>query len=87
MKIMEGQNSHLCKSKPGRGYTGHLCKLFVALADDRQHVFGAQTGPVMSTILAYFDRANLVSCILTAQIVFFTYFYTFNVSFARGCSG
>ncbi|MBC7156386.1 MAG: preprotein translocase subunit SecY, partial [Rhodobacteraceae bacterium] len=43
---------------------------------------GNQTGPVMSTILAYFGPGQpLYLLFFTAMIVFFTYFYTFNVSF------
>ncbi|MCB2126523.1 MAG: preprotein translocase subunit SecY, partial [Rhodobacteraceae bacterium] len=43
---------------------------------------GAQTGPVMSTILAYFGPGQpLYLLFFTAMIVFFTYFYTANVTF------
>ena len=41
-----------------------------------------ETGPVMSTILAYFGPGQpLYLLFFTAMIVFFAYFYTFNVSF------
>jgi preprotein translocase subunit SecY len=43
---------------------------------------GAQTGPIMSTVLAYFGPGQpLYLLFFTAMIVFFTYFYTANVSF------
>jgi preprotein translocase subunit SecY len=43
---------------------------------------GNQTGPVMSTILAYFGPGQpLYLLFFTAMIVFFTYFYTANVAF------
>ncbi len=43
---------------------------------------GSQTGPVMSTILAYFGPGQpLYLAFFTLMIVFFAYFYTFNVSF------
>jgi preprotein translocase subunit SecY len=43
---------------------------------------GQQTGPIMSTILAYFGPGQpLYLLFFTAMIVFFTYFYTYNVAF------
>jgi preprotein translocase subunit SecY len=43
---------------------------------------GAQTGPIMSTVLAYFGPGQpLYLLFFTAMIVFFTYFYTANVAF------
>ena len=43
---------------------------------------GSLAGPVMSTILAYFGPGQpLYLAFFTAMIVFFAYFYTFNVSF------
>ena len=43
---------------------------------------GSQTGPVMATILAYFGPGQpLYLLFFTSMIIFFTYFYTANVSF------
>jgi preprotein translocase subunit SecY len=43
---------------------------------------GGQTGPVMSTILAYFGPGQpLYLLFFGGMIIFFTYFYTQNVSF------
>jgi protein translocase subunit secY/sec61 alpha len=43
---------------------------------------GAQTGPVMSVLLAYFGPGQpLYLLFFAAMIVFFAYFYTANVSF------
>jgi preprotein translocase subunit SecY len=43
---------------------------------------GSDTGPIMSTILAYFGPGQpLYLLFFAAMIVFFAYFYTFNVSF------
>jgi preprotein translocase subunit SecY len=43
---------------------------------------GGSTGPVMSTILAYFGPGQpLYLLFFAAMIIFFAYFYTFNVSF------
>jgi preprotein translocase subunit SecY len=43
---------------------------------------GQQTGPVMSTILAYFGPGQpLYLLFFTVMIVFFTFFYTYNVAF------
>ena len=43
---------------------------------------GNQTSPLMSTILAYFGPGQpLYLLFFTLMIVFFAYFYTFNVSF------
>ncbi len=43
---------------------------------------GQQTGPIMSTILAYFGPGQpLYLLFFVSMIVFFTYFYTANVSF------
>ena len=43
---------------------------------------GSDTGPIMSTILAYFGPGQPLSLLFFGgMIVFFAYFYTFNVSF------
>ena len=43
---------------------------------------GQATGPIMSTILAYFGPGQpLYLAFFALMIVFFAYFYTFNVSF------
>jgi len=43
---------------------------------------GNSTGPIMSTLLAYFGPGQpLYLLFFAAMIIFFTFFYTFNVSF------
>jgi preprotein translocase subunit SecY len=83
MKIMEGQNSHLpVKVNPAGVIPAIFASSLLLLPTTVSAFSGAQTGPVMSTILAYFGPGQpLYLAFFTAMIVFFTYFYTFNVSF------
>ncbi len=83
MKIMEGQNSHLpIKVNPAGVIPAIFASSLLLLPTTVSTFSGAQTGPVMSTILAYFGPGQpLYLAFFTAMIVFFTYFYTFNVSF------
>ncbi|NDH26165.1 MAG: preprotein translocase subunit SecY, partial [Rhodobacteraceae bacterium] len=83
MKIMEGQNSHLpVKVNPAGVIPAIFASSLLLLPTTVSTFSGAQTGPVMSTILAYFGPGQpLYLAFFTAMIVFFTYFYTFNVSF------
>jgi len=83
MKIMEGQNSHLpVKVNPAGVIPAIFASSLLLLPTTVSTFSGAQTGPAMSTILAYFGPGQpLYLAFFTAMIVFFTYFYTFNVSF------
>ena len=83
MKVMEGQNSHLpVKVNPSGVIPAIFASSLLLLPTTISTFSGAQTGPVMSTILAYFGPGQpLYLAFFTAMIVFFAYFYTFNVSF------
>ena len=83
MKVMEGQNSHLPVKVNQAGVIPAIFASSLLLLPTTVSTFsGSQTGPVMSTILAYFGPGQpLYLAFFTAMIVFFAYFYTFNVSF------
>jgi len=83
MKVMEGQNSHLpVKVTPAGVIPAIFASSLLLLPTTVSTFSGSQTGPVMSTILAYFGPGQpLYLAFFTAMIVFFAYFYTFNVSF------
>ena len=83
MKVMEGQNSHLpVKVNPAGVIPAIFASSLLLLPTTVSTFSGSQTGPVMSTILAYFGPGQpLYLAFFTLMIIFFTYFYTFNVSF------
>ena len=83
MKVMEGQNSHLpVKVNPAGVIPAIFASSLLLLPTTVSTFSGSQTGPVMSTVLAYFGPGQpLYLAFFTLMIVFFTYFYTFNVSF------
>ena len=83
MKVMEGQNSHLpIKVNPAGVIPAIFASSLLLLPTTVSTFSGSQTGPMMSTILAYFGPGqSLYLAFFTVMIVFFTYFYTFNVSF------
>ncbi len=83
MKVMEGQNSHLpVKVNPAGVIPAIFASSLLLLPTTISTFSGSQTGPVMSTILAYFGPGQPAYLIFfAAMIIFFTYFYTFNVSF------
>ena len=83
MKVMEGQNSHLpVKVNPAGVIPAIFASSLLLLPTTVSTFSGSQTGPVMSTILAYFGPGQPAYLIFfAAMIIFFTYFYTFNVSF------
>jgi len=83
MKVMEGQNSHLpVKVNPAGVIPAIFASSLLLLPTTVSTFSGSQTGPVMSTVLAYFGPGQpLYLAFFTAMIVFFAYFYTFNVSF------
>ncbi|MDQ2091924.1 preprotein translocase subunit SecY [Marimonas arenosa] len=83
MKIYEGGSSHLpVKVNPAGVIPAIFASSLLLLPVTISTFSGNQTGPVMSTILAYFGPGQpLYLAFFVAMIVFFAYFYTFNVSF------
>ena len=84
MKMTEAQQSHLPVKVNPAGvipaiFASSLLLLPTTIATFSQ---AGSSGPVMSTILAYFGPGQpLYLLFFAAMIVFFAYFYTFNVSF------
>ena len=83
MKVYDGQSSHLpIKVNPAGVIPSIFASSLLLLPVTISTFSGNQTGPVMSTILAYFGPGQpLYLLFLTAMIVFFSYFYTQNVAF------
>ena len=83
MKVYDGGSSHLpVKVNPAGVIPAIFASSLLLLPTTISTFSGQQTGPVMSTILAYFGPGQpLYLLFFTAMIVFFTFFYTFNVSF------
>ena len=83
MKIYDGGSSHLpIKVNPAGVIPAIFSSSLLLLPVTISTFSGAQTGPVMSTILAYFGHGQpLYMLFYAAMIVFFSYFYTANVSF------
>ena len=83
MKIYDGGSSHLpIKVNPAGVIPAIFASSLLLLPTTISTFSGAQTGPVMSTILAYFGPGQpLYLAFFTAMIVFFAYFYTANVAF------
>ena len=83
MKTYDGGSSHLpIKVNPANVIPAIFASSLLLLPTTVSTFSGSQTGPVMSTILAYFGPGQpLYLAFFTAMIVFFAYFYTFNVSF------
>ncbi|PSL18537.1 preprotein translocase subunit SecY [Shimia abyssi] len=82
-KFYDGGSSHLpVKVNPAGVIPAIFASSLLLLPTTISTFSGAQTGPVMSTILAYFGPGQpLYLLFFVAMIVFFAYFYTFNVSF------
>ena len=78
MKVMEGQNSHLpVKVNPAGVIPAIFASSLLLLPTTISTFSGSQTGPIMSTILAYFGPGQPAYLIFfAAMIIFFTYFYT-----------
>jgi len=76
MKVMEGQNSHLpVKVNPAGVIPAIFASSLLLLPTTVSTFSGSQTGPVMSTILAYFGPGQpLYLAFFTAMIVCFAYF-------------
>ena len=83
MKIYDGQSSHLpIKVNPAGVIPAIFASSLLLLPVTISTFSGNQSGPVMSTILAYFGPGQpLYLLFFTAMIVFFSYFYTQNVAF------
>ena len=83
MKISEAQQSHLpVKVNPAGVIPAIFASSLLLLPTTIATFSGNQTSPIMSTILAYFGPGQPLYLLFFAlMIVFFAYFYTFNVSF------
>jgi preprotein translocase subunit SecY len=83
MKVYDGGSSHLpVKVNPAGVIPAIFASSLLLLPTTLATFSGGQTGPVMSTILAYFGPGQPLYLIFYAgMVVFFTFFYTFNVSF------
>jgi preprotein translocase subunit SecY len=83
MKIYDGGSSHLpVKVNPAGVIPAIFASSLLLLPTTIATFSGNQTGPVMSTILAYFGPGQpLYLAFYVAMIVFFAYFYTANVAF------
>ena len=83
MKVYDGGSSHLpIKVNPAGVIPAIFASSLLLLPTTLATFSGGQTGPVMSTILAYFGPGQpLYLLFFGSMIVFFTYFYTANVAF------
>jgi preprotein translocase subunit SecY len=83
MKVYDGGSSHLpIKVNPAGVIPAIFASSLLLLPTTISTFSAGQTGPVMSTINAYFGPGQpLYLLFFTAMIVFFTYFYTQNVAF------
>ena len=83
MKIYDGQSSHLpVKVNPSGVIPAIFASSLLLLPTTLATFSGGNTGPIMSTILAYFGPGQpLYLAFFAGMIIFFAYFYTFNVSF------
>jgi preprotein translocase subunit SecY len=83
MKIYDANSSHLpIKVNPAGVIPAIFASSLLLLPTTLATFSGEDTGPVMSTILAYFGPGQpLYFVFFTAMIVFFAYFYTANVAF------
>jgi preprotein translocase subunit SecY len=83
MKVYDGGNSHLpVKVNPAGVIPAIFASSLLLLPATLGTFSGNDTSPVLSTILAYFGPGQPAYLVFfTVMIVFFTYFYTYNVSF------
>jgi preprotein translocase subunit SecY len=83
MKVFDGGSSHLpIKVNPAGVIPAIFASSLLLLPITISTFSGAQTGPIMSTVLAYFGPGQpLYLVFFIAMIVFFAYFYTHNVAF------
>ncbi|WP_424968079.1 MULTISPECIES: preprotein translocase subunit SecY [unclassified Dinoroseobacter] len=83
MKMYDGGSSHLpVKINPAGVIPAIFASSLLLLPTTISTFSGGQSGPIMSTILAYFGPGQpLYLLFFAGMIIFFTYFYTANVSF------
>ncbi|SLN68796.1 preprotein translocase subunit SecY [Roseovarius albus] len=83
MKVYDGGSSHLpVKVNPAGVIPAIFASSLLLLPITVSTFSGNQTGGVMSVVLAYFGPGQpLYLAFFTLMIVFFAYFYTFNVAF------
>ncbi len=83
MKVYGGETSHLpIKINPAGVIPPIFASALLLLPTTISTFSGTQTSPIMSTLLAYFGPGQpLYLLFFVAMIVFFSYFYTANVSF------
>jgi preprotein translocase subunit SecY len=83
MKMYDGGSSHLpVKVNPSGVIPAIFASSLLLLPTTMSTFSGNSTSPIMATILAYFGPGQpLYLLFFTAMIVFFAYFYTFNVAF------
>ena len=83
MKMYDSGSSHLpVKVNPAGVIPAIFASSLLLLPTTISTFSGNNTGAIMSTILAYFGPGQpLYLLFFAAMIVFFAYFYTFNVSF------
>ncbi|MEL7345524.1 MAG: preprotein translocase subunit SecY [Pseudomonadota bacterium] len=83
MKVYDGGSSHLpIKVNPAGVIPAIFASSLLLLPTTLATFSGGQSGPVMSTILAYFGPGQpLYLLFFAGMVIFFTYFYTQNVSF------
>ncbi|RJE82744.1 preprotein translocase subunit SecY [Paracoccus onubensis] len=83
MKVYDGQSSHLpIKVNPAGVIPAIFASSLLLLPITISTFSGNESGPIMSTLLAYFGPGQpLYLLFFAAMIVFFAYFYTQNVSF------
>lgn len=83
MKVYDGQSSHLpIKVNPSGVIPAIFASSLLLLPITISTFSGNETGPVMSTILAYFGPGQpLYLLFFAGMIIFFAYFYTHNVAF------
>ncbi len=83
MKVYDGGSSHLpVKVNPAGVIPAIFASSLLLLPTTLATFSGSQTGPIMATILAYFGPGQpLYLLFFAGMIIFFAFFYTFNVSF------
>jgi preprotein translocase subunit SecY len=83
MKVYDGGSSHLpVKVNPAGVIPAIFASSLLLLPTTLATFSGSQTGPFMSTVLAYFGPGQpLYLLFFAGMVIFFTFFYTFNVSF------
>ena len=83
MKVYDGGSSHLpIKVNPAGVIPAIFASALLLLPTTVATFSGGTSGPVISTLLAYFGPGQpLYLLFFTAMIVFFTYFYTHEVAF------